>query len=119
MLTLGVVLALSQFLWYGVAGQLWHVVGYLILSFGLIALFAFETLLLGLRKVIARAPRLREDVRLQRVAWIAAVVVVCGAVAVQRWYAPVDYALEQHASSRSSMRAANDGPSSTAFLPTL
>ena len=107
-LTLAVVLVVSQFLWYGVAGRLWHVVGYLILSFGLMALFAFETLLLGVRELIARAPRLRESVPLQRVAWGAAVVVLCAVVGLARWYEPVDYALEQYASSRSSIRAAND-----------
>ncbi len=108
LLTLGVVLAMSQLVWYGIAGRLWHVVGYLILSFGVIALFAFETVLIGVRKLVSRAPRLRESARAQRVAWGSAVVVLCGAVALERWYTPVDYALELYASGRSSIRATND-----------
>ena len=108
MLALAVVLVLSQFLWYGVAGRLWHVVGYLILSFGLVALFAFETLLLGIQTLIARSSTLSDSIRAGRFVRAAAVSVLCAAVAASCWYPPVDYALDQHASSRSSVRDAND-----------
>lgn len=108
-LLLGVVLSLSQFLWYGASGKLWHVVGYLILSFGLMAVFAFETLLLGVRKLLALARRLPRRVELvQRLAWVATVVVVAVLLASGRWYVPASWAVEQYALSQSTVRAAND-----------
>jgi hypothetical protein len=45
MLVLGTVLAVSQFLWFASTGKLWHVLGYLILAIGIMAVFAFETVM--------------------------------------------------------------------------
>jgi hypothetical protein len=107
-LTLGVVLCLSQFLWYGAAGKLWQVVGYLLLSFGLMAVFAFETLFLAARKLLAAASRLRPSAPIERVGLSLIVAVVAAAFVAERWYTPVSWAIGQHESSRSTVRAAND-----------
>ena len=108
-LLLGLVLAVSQFLWYGGAGRLWHVPGYLLLSFALMATFTFETVLIACRRVAEAARQLPQfPVHLQRVVLPVLVVVVATVLVSDRWYVPVSWAVDQHAASRSTVRAANE-----------
>lgn len=108
-LLLAVVLSVSQFLWYGGAGKLWHVPGYLLLSIALMAVLAFETLLVAARGLLSRAAGLtRRAATVQRVGWIATVVVVATVLATGRWYVPASWAVEQYTATQSSVRAAND-----------
>jgi hypothetical protein len=101
-LVLAFVLAASQFLWYGISGRLWHVLGYLILSFGVVGVLAFETLLLGAKRLGSALPE-----RLAPAATVAVVAVVA-VFAADRWYTPADWTVEQHLNGRSTVRAAND-----------
>jgi len=50
-ITLAAVLSLSQFLWYGGLGHLWIIVGYLLVASGLMAVLAFDTAIVGLRRL--------------------------------------------------------------------
>jgi len=102
-LNLALVLAASQFLWYGAAGRLWQVVGYLLLSMGLIAVFAFETLILGARKLFS----LRSGTWLHRHGVALTVALAAVALVLVRWYTPASWEADQYASSRSTVRDAN------------
>jgi hypothetical protein len=105
---LGIVLALSQFLWYGGLGKLWHVPGYLILSFGLLAVFAYETLFAVIRGALFVAGRrLRVAASAARVVWVAAVVVVAVVFASGRWFVPASWAVDQYTGKHSTVREAN------------
>lgn len=105
---LALTLALTQFLWYGTSVELWHIVGYLVLGYGLLSVFAFETLFVGIRRLAAAARRLpRAGIRVQRTAWVAIVAAVAVVVAAERWFVPASWAVEQHALSHSTVRAAN------------
>jgi hypothetical protein len=107
-LVLALVLAVSQFLWYGGAGRLWHVPGYLLLSFGLLAVLSFETVFRALRRGVPLVARAARSPAAGRAAWALAVAVVAVTVASDRWYVPASWAVEQHTLSRSTIRAANE-----------
>lgn len=55
-LILAVVLSLSQMLWFGMTGKTWLMLGYLMLAYALMSMFAFETVLLVARRLL-RAER--------------------------------------------------------------
>jgi hypothetical protein len=107
-LLLAVVLSASQLLWYGAAGRLWLVPGYLLLSFGLIGLFAFETLVRGVGRGVAELRRRGLSASTGRLVWMACVTLIAVGLVSARWYTPASWALDQYATSRSTVRAANE-----------
>jgi hypothetical protein len=107
-LNLTLVLALSQFLWYGAAGRLWQVVGYLLLSLGLMSVFAFESVHVATRKLVAADSPLRLRPRVRRLVPAAVVGLAATALVAGRWYTPTTWELDQYASSRSTVRVANE-----------
>jgi 4-amino-4-deoxy-L-arabinose transferase-like glycosyltransferase len=108
-LLLALVLAASQFVWYGTSVEVWHIVGYLVLGYGLLAVFAFETLFLGIRRLAATARRLpRRPALAERTAWVAAVAVLATVFVAERWFLPVSWAVNEHTLAHSTVRAANE-----------
>ena len=108
-LALAVVLALSQFLWYGTASRVWQVLGYLVLGFGLMAALGFETLFIAVGKLVASASRRsRRAASELKAAWVVTALVVVVVVASGRWYVPASWAVDQYTVSHSTVRAAND-----------
>jgi hypothetical protein len=105
-LMLATVLALSQFLWYGSAGKLWLVPGYLLLSFGLMAVFAFETLFEAVRAALRTLGPARLHV--QRAGFGVTIAVVALLLVAWRWFTPADWAVGQYTASHSTVRAANN-----------
>ena len=50
--TLALVVSLSQLLWFGVAGKLWHVPGYLLVAFALMGVLCFDTAIVFCQRVL-------------------------------------------------------------------
>ena len=56
-LILATVLGLTQLIWFGTLSKVWIILGYLIVSFGVLLVLSYETLLIGIRTVVLRSFR--------------------------------------------------------------
>jgi len=99
-LILAAVIALSQILWYGGAGKIWIVIGYLLVGIGLSALFVLETIGLVVRRLV-RATSIPKPIR------IAALLLIGVLILVPRASMAVDHLLGLQLWRQSTMIALN------------
>jgi hypothetical protein len=106
---LALTLGAALFLWYGTSVEVWHIIGYLVVGYALLSVFAFETLFAGVRRGVELARRLpRHGVGVQRVAWVAIVAAAAVVLAGERWLVPASWAVTQYSLSHDTVRTANE-----------
>lgn len=107
--TLAITVSATQFLWFGITGRLWHVMGYLIFGFGLMALLTFEAAVAVAQRVGASASKrsLLAGFRAERLSAIVLMLVIATA-ADGRLFTVVHWLVEMKSQKRSTVIAAND-----------
>lgn len=112
-LVLAIILAASQFFWFALTGKLWHVVGYLLVAFGIMALFSFETVMVLWRYLLDNATRYLPaalagpKVARSRLATLVPMVGILGGLLHAGALQPIDYALQLHLGRRDNVYALN------------
>lgn len=101
-LLLAVVLSLTQLVWFGSTSKVWIVWGYLILSFGLMYYFGFETICSAVDRLIDRLGD-----RFKKLFWpVVALTAFCLFVNAH-WYLTLRGVLDLHLSRYGTVKAAN------------
>lgn len=108
-LIIATVLSISQFLWFATVGSLWHQIGYLLVGIALMAVFGFETLILGIRRLSTTIGKaLRLPARIANGASAVGIVALGVGSFEGRWFQPAHFAMQEHLSTKSTVRAVGD-----------
>ena len=109
-LLLAIVLSLTQLLWFGILSKVWIILGYLIVSFGLLLVLSYETLLIGLHAGVRRLFRSRGGAGRWpgRALWLAGCFVIILGLIESRWYTTGRTVADLHLSKYSTVRGVND-----------
>src|SRR5262249_827636 len=109
LLVFATALAASQLLWFGLTSKVWIVVGYLILSIGLLSMLSFETLFVGFLAVvrIAKFPRRLSETKVAKFVRALAILLIIVECINNRWYTTARTVADINLGQHSTVRAAN------------
>jgi hypothetical protein len=113
-LVLAIVLAVSQFFWFAAAGQIWHMLGYLLVCFAVAAVFCAETAVLIGRRLAAL---LGGGAGMRRAAGLAVLIALLALIGYNGATRLANYVLTLHLGERNNVYAVNTWAQASNIVP--